>query len=84
MRTAMSFFLNGFSARQSAPSCGSSWAPALPGAGRVAHRAARPVAPLGRTDLAVARERNLRLHDHAAPVMEMLHEQIVNTRAWWC
>ena len=35
--------------------------------------------PLGRSDLAVVRERNLRLHDHAAPVMEMLFEQIVNT-----
>ena len=35
--------------------------------------------PLGRSDLTVARERNLRLHDHAAPVMEMLYEQIVNT-----
>ena len=35
--------------------------------------------PLGRSDLALARERNLRLHDHAAPVMEMLYEQIVNT-----
>ena len=36
-------------------------------------------APLGRSDLTLARERNLRLHDHAAPVMEMLYEQIVNT-----
>ncbi len=35
--------------------------------------------PLGRTDLTVARERNLRLHSHAAPVMEMLFDQIVNT-----
>ncbi len=35
--------------------------------------------PLGRADLTVARERNLRLHGHAAPVMEMLFEQIVNT-----
>ncbi len=35
--------------------------------------------PLGRSDLTVARERNLRLHGHAAPVMEMLFEQIVNT-----
>ena len=35
--------------------------------------------PLGRTDLTVARDRNLRLYSHAAPVMEMLHEQIVNT-----
>jgi len=37
-------------------------------------------APLGRSDLALARERNLRLHDHAAPVMEMLYEQIINTQ----
>ncbi len=35
--------------------------------------------PLGRSDLSVVRDRNLRLHDHAAPVMEMLFEQIVNT-----
>ena len=35
--------------------------------------------PMGRSDLALARERNLRLHDHAAPVMEMLYEQIINT-----
>ena len=37
--------------------------------------------PLGRSDLALARERNLRLHDHAAPVMEMLHDQIINTES---
>ena len=37
--------------------------------------------PLGRSDLTVARERNLRLHGHAAPVMEMLHEQIVNSES---
>jgi transcriptional regulator of acetoin/glycerol metabolism len=37
--------------------------------------------PLGRADLAVARERNLRLHAHAAPVMEMLFDQIVNTQS---
>ena len=37
--------------------------------------------PLGRSDLTVARDRNLRLHDHAAPVMEMLYEQIVNTES---
>ncbi len=35
--------------------------------------------PLGRSDLAVVRDRNLRLHDQAAPVMEMLYEQIINT-----
>ncbi len=34
---------------------------------------------LPRSDLAVVRERNRRLYDHAAPVMEMLYEQIVNT-----
>jgi|JI10StandDraft_1071094.scaffolds.fasta_scaffold10263_1 transcriptional regulator of acetoin/glycerol metabolism len=40
-------------------------------------RIERPdLTPLGHSDLAVVRERNLRLHDHAAPVMEMLHEQI--------
>ena len=38
-------------------------------------------ATLGRADLTIARERNLRLHDHAAPVMEMLHEQIVNSNS---
>jgi transcriptional regulator of acetoin/glycerol metabolism len=37
--------------------------------------------PLGRSDLTVARDRNLRLYSHAAPVMEMLHEQIVNTES---
>ena len=35
--------------------------------------------PLARSDLTLARDRNLRLHDRAAPVMEMLYEQIVNT-----
>ncbi|MEX8496106.1 sigma-54-dependent Fis family transcriptional regulator [Sphaerotilus sp.] len=35
--------------------------------------------PLGRSDLVVARERNQRLYAHAAPVMEMLFEQIVNS-----
>jgi transcriptional regulator of acetoin/glycerol metabolism len=40
-------------------------------------RIERPdLTPLGQSDLAIVRERNLRLHDHAAPVMEMLHEQI--------
>jgi len=38
-------------------------------------------APLGRSDLGLVRDRNLRLHDHAAPVMEMLYEQIVNTES---
>ncbi|MEY8877085.1 MAG: sigma-54-dependent Fis family transcriptional regulator [Leptothrix sp. (in: b-proteobacteria)] len=35
--------------------------------------------PMGRSDLSVVRERNQRLHLHAAPVMEMLQEQIVNS-----
>ena len=34
---------------------------------------------LGRADMTVVRERNRRLHAHAAPVMEMLHGQIVDT-----
>jgi sigma-54 dependent transcriptional regulator, acetoin dehydrogenase operon transcriptional activator AcoR len=37
--------------------------------------------PLGRADLAITRERNQRLHAHAAPVMEMLFEQIVQTQS---
>jgi len=37
--------------------------------------------PLGRADLAETRERNRRLCLHAAPVMEMLYEQIVNTQS---
>ncbi|MDR6536731.1 sigma-54-dependent Fis family transcriptional regulator [Variovorax soli] len=37
--------------------------------------------PLMRSDLSVARERNHRLFTHAAPVMEMLFEQIVNTES---
>ncbi len=37
--------------------------------------------PMMRSDLAVARERNQRLFTHAAPVMEMLFEQIVNTES---
>ncbi len=39
------------------------------------------LSPMGRADLAITRERNLRLHAHAAPVMEMLHEQIVQTQS---
>jgi transcriptional regulator of acetoin/glycerol metabolism len=35
--------------------------------------------PMQRSDLVVARERNQRLFTHAAPVMEMLLEQIVDT-----
>ena len=38
-------------------------------------------APLGRSDLTVARDRNQRLHAHAAPVMEMLFDQIVGTQS---
>ena len=37
--------------------------------------------PLMRSDLSLARERNHRLFTHAAPVMEMLFEQIVNTES---
>ena len=37
--------------------------------------------PMVRGDLVVARERNQRLFTHAAPVMEMLFEQIVNTES---
>jgi sigma-54 dependent transcriptional regulator, acetoin dehydrogenase operon transcriptional activator AcoR len=37
--------------------------------------------PLGRSDLTVAKERNLRLYSHAAPVMEMLFEQIINSES---
>ncbi|MBP6900920.1 MAG: sigma-54-dependent Fis family transcriptional regulator [Burkholderiaceae bacterium] len=37
------------------------------------------LSPLARPDLNVARDRNRRLHEHAAPVMEMLYEQIVDT-----
>jgi sigma-54 dependent transcriptional regulator, acetoin dehydrogenase operon transcriptional activator AcoR len=35
--------------------------------------------PMVRSDLTVARERNQRLYIHAAPVMQLLFEQIVNT-----
>ena len=45
-------------------------------------RIERPdLGPLGRPDLTVARDRNVRLHAHAAPVMEMLREQIVNSHS---
>jgi transcriptional regulator of acetoin/glycerol metabolism len=37
--------------------------------------------PLMRADLQVARERNQRLFGHAAPVMEMLREQIAETQS---
>jgi sigma-54 dependent transcriptional regulator, acetoin dehydrogenase operon transcriptional activator AcoR len=37
--------------------------------------------PVGRADLNVLRDRNRRLHEHAAPVMEMLHEQIINSES---
>lgn len=36
---------------------------------------------LGRADLEIARTRNQRLHQHAAPVMELLYDQIVNTHS---
>jgi sigma-54 dependent transcriptional regulator, acetoin dehydrogenase operon transcriptional activator AcoR len=39
------------------------------------------LSPQGRADLTISRERNLRLHAHAAPVMEMLFEQIVQTQS---
>jgi sigma-54 dependent transcriptional regulator, acetoin dehydrogenase operon transcriptional activator AcoR len=35
--------------------------------------------PLGRSDLSVALDRHRRLCAHAAPVMAMLHQQIINT-----
>ncbi len=38
-------------------------------------------APLGRSDLALARERSRRLHVHALPVMEMLSGQIADTES---
>jgi len=38
-------------------------------------------APIGRSDLGVVRDRNQRLYNHAAPVMEMLYDQIVNTQS---
>ncbi|MBW8848956.1 MAG: sigma-54-dependent Fis family transcriptional regulator [Burkholderiales bacterium] len=37
--------------------------------------------PMVRSDLNQARERNHRLYTHAAPVMQMLYEQIVNTES---
>jgi sigma-54 dependent transcriptional regulator, acetoin dehydrogenase operon transcriptional activator AcoR len=37
--------------------------------------------PMMRSDLSAARERNQRLFTHAAPVMELLFEQIVNTES---
>ncbi|WP_127999405.1 sigma-54-dependent Fis family transcriptional regulator [Piscinibacter defluvii] len=37
--------------------------------------------PMMRADLAVAKDRNQRLFTHAAPVMEMLYEQIVDTES---
>ncbi|MCE4539070.1 sigma-54-dependent Fis family transcriptional regulator [Pelomonas sp. P7] len=37
--------------------------------------------PLIRSDLNLARERNHRLYTHAAPVMQLLYEQIVNTES---
>lgn len=37
--------------------------------------------PMIRSDLNLARERNQRLYTHAAPVMQLLYEQIVNTES---
>jgi sigma-54 dependent transcriptional regulator, acetoin dehydrogenase operon transcriptional activator AcoR len=37
--------------------------------------------PMVRSDLTLARERNQRLYIHAAPVMQLLFEQIVNTES---
>jgi len=37
--------------------------------------------PIGRADFTVTRERNRRLFTHAAPVMELLFEQIVKTQS---
>ncbi len=46
------------------------------------NRVDRPdLGPVVRSELAAARERNLRLHLHAAPVMEMLLEQIMATQS---
>jgi len=42
---------------------------------------AADLARLGRPDLNLARERNQRLFDHAAPVMALLHEQIVDSQS---
>jgi transcriptional regulator of acetoin/glycerol metabolism len=36
---------------------------------------------MARADLELARSRTRRLHQHAAPVMELLHDQIVNTHS---
>lgn len=38
-------------------------------------------APMGRADLNVARDRNRRLYGHAAPVMELLFDQIAGTES---
>jgi len=37
--------------------------------------------PIARPDLQVTLERNRRLHDHAAPVMSLLHDQIARTES---
>ncbi len=45
-------------------------------------RIERPdIAPVNAAQLATVRQRNRRLHAHAAPVMEMLHEQIVRSQS---
>ena len=48
------------------------------GLARIAHPAHEP---MGRADLGVLRERHHGLHSHAAPVMEMLYGQIVDTES---
>jgi transcriptional regulator of acetoin/glycerol metabolism len=45
-------------------------------------RIGRPdFAPVGRADLGLSRDRNRRLMDHAAPVMELLYDQIVDSQS---
>jgi hypothetical protein len=39
---------------------------------------------LGRADLEITRSRNLRLHQHAAPVMELLYDRSSTRTASWC
>ncbi len=45
----------------------------------VPRSAAPDFAPLGKSDLVLMLEQNRVLHSHAAPVMETLYEQIINT-----
>ena len=39
------------------------------------------LSPLGRSELAILRDRNARLYTHATPIMEMLFDQIVHTQS---